>query len=1052
MGVNAMASGAESKERAEGICDRFEAQWQAGQRPSIEAWLEGSGPSLLRELLYIELSHRRRLGETPSPGEYCTRFPQAAQLVEEVFNGPHASCTETAMASALVGRSVSHFKILGHLGSGGMGNVYLAEDTRLGRRVAVKFLPPEFSRDSESVRRLEREARAASALNHPHICTIYDMGEFDGQPFLVMELLEGTTLKERISGRPLKTREILELGRQIADALEAAHSQGIVHRDLKPTNLFVSDGGSAKILDFGLAKLIPPSPPLHSTDPFALTRSKGHDEELTSPGMVVGTRAYMSPEQARGEPVDMATDIWSFGCVLYEMATGTTAFGGSSAQEILVKILDREPDWEALPKSTPMALRRLIRRCLQKERRDRLRDIGDARIELAELAGASDETLAAAEVGVGRRPTWLVAAAAGACLLLAGALFAVFSRSPSPDPGTLADVERNPPSKDSRATLGDHRVTRFTVNAPEGKSFYPALNPHLALSPDGTRLAFTSEPGPVFVRRLDILESQPLEASSDWDFGGGPVFSPDGKSLSFIQGNAIYSWKRPFFKAALSGGAAVPLAAYDMFHSGDWGTDGYIYWTCHYPGGIVRVRDSGGEIKPVTKLDVEHGELSHRFAKLLPGGQALIYTVAFKDMDRNSFDDARIDLWDLRSGARKTLIHGGMAPVYSPSGHIVYARRGKLFAVPFDLDTLKVTGTPFEALDGVMMSRNTGATQFCLSDRGDLAYVPGADEGGRRTLVWVDRSGNAESLELPDGPASYLYPRISPDGEHLAYEIEGPTHDYYVYHFETGVRTKMSTDGLSHAPVWSPDGKRLAFRSWRSGRGMTMWCGPVDRSEDEVCLDPHGTRQSATSFSPDGRFIAFDQHDAENRGDVWIVAVDGIAAPQPVAHSKYGEGSAKFSPDGRWLAYSSDESNRAEVYVQAFPLPGPTKQISVAGGTDPVWRRSGGEPGELYYRQGTKMMAVTYTVSASGEFMASAPKQLWEGDYSHGVATSCGMPTVSSANYDVSPDGERFLMVRDDDNVSHDKHVTWPQAFGRQIVVVLNWAEELKAIEAALPD
>jgi hypothetical protein len=393
-----------------------------------------------------------------------------------------------------------------------------------------------------------------------------------------------------------------------------------------------------------------------------------------------------------------------------------------------------------------------------------------------------------------------------------------------------------------------------------------------------------------------------------------------------------------------------------------------------------------------------------------------------------SYDEARIDVLDLQNGQRKTLVAGGTSAVYAPSGHIVYARAGTLLAVPFDVARLEVTGSPFEVLDGVMMSSNTGAALFTLSRGGDLAYVPGRAEGGRRTLVWVDRSGKADPLPLP--PASYLYPRLSPDGQQLAVEIEGPNHDFHVYDFDRAVMTKMTTDGESHDPVWSPDGTRLAFRSWQHG-GMTMWWMPADRSAASERLTV-GTRQSPVSFSPDGKFLAFDEKNENTSDDVRVVAVQDKSV-RPVADTRFAEGSAKFSPDGRWIAYSSDESGRPQVYVQAFPGPGPKIQISNDGGTDPVWQRSGGE---LYYRTLTGMMAVT--VATAPKFRASTPRVLWKGQYSRGLGSSCGMPGVASSNYDVTADGQRFLMVRDDDDIT-----------ATRIVVVLNWVEELKRAAAA---
>ena len=570
----------------------------------------------------------------------------------------------------------------------------------------------------------------------------------------------------------------------------------------------------------------------------------------------------------------------------------------------------------------------------------------------------------------------------------------------------------------------DDRVAQFAIDLPQNRVLGAGFNSNVAISADGAVVAYTPLPGPVLLRRLNDLDAFPLEGSENGGFPRAPVFSADGNYLSFVEGDPIYSSKRQIQKAAVSGGAATTLFDYDMFHSGDWAKDGWIYWTAQYPGGIVRIRDSGGAVEPVTNLDAAKVERSHRYAHLLPDGQAIIYTVS--SGDTGTYDDARIELFDLRTKEKKTLLTGGTSAVYAPSGHIVYARAGKLFAAPFDPDRKEVTGGPFEALSGVQMSTNTGAASFALSRRGDLVYVPGSVEGGRRTLVWVDRTGREDPLPLP--PASYLYPRISPDGRSLAVEIEGPNHDFYVYDFARGVMSKMTTDGQSHDPVWSPDGKRLAFRSWLAG-GMTMWLMPADRSAEATRLNPPGKRESPVSFSPDGRFLAFDAKDVSTSDDALVLPLDGSGPMVPVAQSRFGEGSAKFSPDGRWIAYSSDESGRPEVYVQAFPGPGPKLQISNAGGIDPVWRRTGGE---LYYRGFGVMMAVNYT--SGSEFRASAPRLLWKGSYSAGNGASCGMPGVSSSNYDVTSDGQRFLMVKEQTDPLEST----------KVVVVLNWANRLK--------
>lgn len=906
---------------------------------------------------------------------------------------------DEAIPAVAPGTILGHYLVIRSLGSGGMGEVFEATDTRLQRQIAVKVIRRDVVADPIRRQRLEREARAAATLNHPNIVTLHSLEQQGDVSFLTMELIDGATLRELIPPAGFPEPQLLRLALQLTGALAAAHARGVIHRDLKPANVMITRDGVLKVLDFGLSRI-----------QVERAVASVKTETLSSDGSLTGTAPYMAPEVIDGNDADPRSDIFSLGIVLFEMATGQRPFSGNSPLAVITAILrDTPPLASSVNPSVTREMARLIDRCLMKSPSERRQSAADLRADLEDLTRRpehGERVPQAKSAGGSKRRLGRVATIAAALALLVGGV-------------SVAQYAMSRPA----AATGDPRIVRFSIDVPQGQTLPAGFNSTVAISRDGSTIAYTPLGGPVFLRRFNELAPTPLEGSTP-GFARAPLFSPDGRFITFIEGDAIYSAKRRIQRAALSGGAATTLFDYDMFHRGDWSPDGWIYWTAQYPGGIVRMRDTGGPIEAVTQLDAQKAERSHRFATLLPGGRALIYTVA--DGSINTYDEARIELLDLDTGQKKTLLTGGTSAVYASSGHLVYARAGKLLAAPFDLARREVTGGPFEVLDGVLMSANTGAANFDLSEHGDLVYVPGPVEGGRRRLVWVDRSGKEEPLPLP--PASYLYPRLSPDGHSLAVEMEGPNHDFAIYDFDRGVLSKMTTDGESHDPVWSPDGRRIAFRSWLAG-GMTMWMMPADRSAAPTRLNPSGTRESPVAFSPDGRYLAFDAKNPDTGDDAWALPLAG-GGPLPLAQTRFGEGSAKFSPDGRWVAYSSDESGRPEVYVQAFPGPGPKIQVSNQGGIDPIWRRSGGE---LYYRGFGTMMAVSYT--ADGGFRASAPTLLWKASYSAGNGASCGMPGVSSSNYDVTADGQRFLMVKEQAEALSSTTV----------VVVLNWLEELKA-------
>jgi eukaryotic-like serine/threonine-protein kinase len=892
--------------------------------------------------------------------------------------------------------------------------VYKAQDTRLPRLVALKFLPQLMAESPQALDRFKREAQAASALNHPNICVIYDIDKFEERPFIVMEYLEGQTLKHCIGGKALKFEKIADLAIQITGALEAAHAKGIIHRDIKPTNIFVTDRNQAKVLDFGLAKISRKLRAIPAGVGSATALATASDEEqLTMPGVAMGTIAYMSHEQARGEELDVRTDVFSFGATLYEMATGSTPFQGRSDAELLAAILRATPVApRQLKPNLPLPLEQIITTALEKDRELRYQTAAEVRAALMRLRRDKDspaspvaESVPLSSITRRNAISALTGAAVGA---VAGAFGLSRWRNGTP-----------------------RHLTRFSIPLPQGSVAEASFNRRVGISPDGSHIAYNvnaagegSNPvvSKLYLRSLSDLEPLLIPTS-----GGTPIFSSDGHWVGFF-GSGSAPGTMLLRKIGVGGGAPVNLCSLGPYAGGSWADNGTIYFVGAMPGGVMRVPSSGGQPTEVAKIEFANGERMHKYPCALPGGKAVLFTVSTSETE--SFDDARIVGLNTETGHRETLVEGGTHPVYSASGHLVYAHGGNLLAIRFDAKRLKVTGQPFTVLEGVLMSVNSGVANYDISRSGDLIYVPGTADRGERTLVWVDRNGKAEPFPLP--ARSYLHPRFSPDMRQLAIEIEGPNHDFYIYDFPRGVLSKMTTDGLSHWPVWSPDGAQLVYRSGPMMR-WRMWRIPADRSRPADQLPGTGISQNAESWSPDGHAIAYTAMTQELGYHIMVESLEGDQRSRPFVDTKAPAGSPKFSPDGHWLAYCSNESGKAQVYVQAFPGPGPKIQISNDGGSDPVWKRTGGE---LYFRNGDKMMAVV--VSTTGAFTAGRPRILWEGHYSHGMSTSCGPPGASSSNYDVTADGHRFLMIKDE---------APDTAVSKEIVVVLGWADEVIHIE-----
>ena len=890
---------------------------------------------------------------------------------------------------SLVGRRLLEYEVQSWLGAGGMGEVYRARDLRLARDVAIKVLPSSVASDSSRVARFRREAQILATLNHPHIAAIYALLETDDALGLVLELVDGPTLAEQLSGGPRPIPQTLQVARDVASALEAAHGKGIVHRDLKPANIKLTSDGIAKVLDFGLAKATGVSSDASTVMELGATRD----------GMILGTAPYMSPEQVRAQPVGPRTDVWAFGCVVYEALTGKRAFSGSSAADCLAAILERDPDWSALPPATPAAVAALLHQCFEKDPDRRLADIRQARAllddELARISGR-------APVHVRRRVSSrrAVVALSAAIIVVAGgsALFFRFrALRAEPLELQLASRESIVPTHSSEVALSpDGRLIAYaSVTIPAGMPGMSAARDSGGDPPadadDSQSMAGMPMTAQIYLRARDGDQPRPIGGA----VGSAPFFSPDGLWLGF--------WHAPtatLRKVAVSGGAPVKIADAPSGISGaTWGPDGTIVFAWF---DLFRVPAAGGAPAVLLKVDEARGHRFYRHPSFLPSGRAVLFTIG--TADTHSYDDGDIAVVSLDTGRSRVLIEGGTSPRYVPSGHLIYARGGKLLAVAFDPDALEIRGRPFEVLDGVFMSATTGMAAYAVSAHGDLVYAAGPVERAARVPVWVDRAGRATPLPLRAGP--YLHPRLSPDGGRFAIEMEGASHDIFTYDFHNSVLTNLSLDGASHWPSWSPSGDRLTYRSWKTGT-MTMWEMPADRSASPQLLTPIGSMQSPESWSPDGKALAFTQMDPENGSDIYVLT-GGDRHPQPLVHTKFSEGSPKFSPDGKWLAYASNESGRSEVYAVAYPGPGSKTQISNNGGTDPVWRH---DMKELFYRNGDLMMAVD--VATGRTLQTGKPRVLWQGRYDAGAGSSCGMTGPSSANYDVSRDGQQFLMIRD---------------------------------------
>jgi serine/threonine-protein kinase len=874
----------------------------------------------------------------------------------------------------MIGKTLKHYRIESHLGAGGMGDVYRARDSKLKREVAIKVLPEAFSRDAERVLRFQREAEVLASLNHPHIAAIYDVEEVDDSRFLVLEFIEGQTLCERLTGDPLAIDETLAISIQIAEALEAAHEKGIIHRDLKPANIKLSLDGVVKVLDFGLAKIFGAHTSEASSDDSPTLLSQ------TGRGVLMGTAAYMSPEQARGRSVDRSADIWALGCILYEMLSGQQAFGGETMTDILGGIVKGEPDWSALPKDTPPRLAWLIRRCLNKNSKDRLRDAGDVRILLQDLSKDQQPTNHAIREKAGMLA---LAIAFGLGLVIAGvAAWTLLLQSP---PGASV-------------------VARLTIPIPPGDQVAGLNldNPMLAISADGTQLAYIAvraSTQQLFIRAMDGHETNAVPGT---EAASNPFFSPDGQWIGFFAGGKLK-------KVSVAGSVVQVVCDAPNGRGGSWAADDNIYFAPDVFSGIWKVHAAGGMPQEVTKLEPAKGEVSHRWPQLLPGARALLFTI----WTGPGSDERLVAVQSLETGERQILVRGGESGQYAVTGHLLYARADTLMALRFDVERLEVTSGPAVPLGDRVRSGSEGA-QFALSDQGTLVYMRGDPRRNERRLVWVDRQGKVEPLPAP--PRTYANPQISLDGRFAAVEVQAGTIGIWLYDFSRAALRPLTFSGSSQSPVWSPDGKRVAYRGTRMGFRNLFWKLTDGSGEEEERLSASPNVQTPASWSPDGKWLAYFEN-----VDLWVLPLEGERKPQTFVSTPFTEFNARFSPDGRWIAYSTNESGRLEIYVRPFPGPGTRTQVSTDGGYAPVWAPDGRE---LFYVRGDQMLAVQTTTQPV--FRVGTPRILFEGSFLGGLANSPG--------YDVSPDGRRFLRVQ----------AVEPEKPATQIDVSLNWFEELK--------
>ena len=887
------------------------------------------------------------------------------------------------------GTTLGSYTVTAKIGEGGMGEVYQARDTKLDRDVALKVLPEAFTADPDRLARFEREAKVLASLNHPNIGSIYGLEEADGVRALVLELIEGPTLADRIAQGPIPLDEALPIAKQIAEALEAAHEAGVIHRDLKPANIKVREDGTVKVLDFGLAKALAGDAqgPDLSQSP-TMTASMGG----TRDGVILGTAVYMSPEQARGQTLDKRTDIWSFGCVLYEMLTGRAAFGGETLSDTIANVIEREPEWAALPANLPAVIGHFLRHCVRKNPRQRVHDVADVRLAMED---AFEMPVTQPTGAASARPAGWLPWVAGLALAVVSSVVVWTLMRPDVVP---ADVARFVVVLPDTAPVG----------APNGGQR------GLSITPDGSQIVYTSV-GPsgsqLYVRSIDELVGAPLQGGEG---GSSPFVSPDGESVGFFHRDTA-SLK----KVSISGGQPVTLTEFpEVIRNASWGPDGQIIFGS--TAGLFRVSEAGGEPVALTTANRGLSELRHAVASIIPGANAVLFATT---AGYPVVTSGQLAVLDLDTAEVTQLGLTGTSPHYVSTGHLVYGAAGGLVrAVPFDAASLEVTGDPVTLVEGVKIG--AGAAHYSLSDTGTLVYVSGGSARGnpRSELVWVDEGGRETPLSLP--ARDYVDPSLLPDGQRIAVVLGSNSGgDLWVYDAITGAGLLLTQDDLVRGMAWTTDGIHIIFGS-NQGASWNLFSVLADGSGDPELLLTSEEWDTAVSVTPDGQTLAFARkpEGLAGRTEIWERAVDGDGPSMPLLQGEFRQPDIQYSPDGNWIVYQSDESGAFEVYVQPYPGLGGVLPVSVGGGSGPMWAAGGSR---LLYRHDDQMIAVPFESSASRPI--GSPAMLFEAAYR--------LARNDRPQYDVAPDG-RLLMLKAVPDES-------PEQIHTQVTVVLNWTQEL---------